>query len=94
MKHAKTKKNCNFTKLILMIMVVVSTLSGCKKNELDTNLGAETNANFEDLNLTKNPYSVSNVREALSSLGRSDENLNTDRIYYYYKFDHRNLQAI
>jgi hypothetical protein len=39
---------------------------------------------------TANPFSVSNIQQALSDLGRN-EPLDNDRIYYYYAFDPQNV---
>ena len=89
MKHTKERKTTTFI-LIIITMISVTFQTSCKK-ELAKQVKT---TNKTKLNLARignriaktNPYEIDNIKNSLTALGRNEQ-LEQNRIYYYYKFN-------
>jgi hypothetical protein len=83
----KTKTNRKLIQLLLLIIGTTLQIS-CKK-EFDKQVQTTTKNNFERIagRVDKvNPYEIGNIKNSLIALGRNEQ-LDENRIYYYYKFN-------
>jgi hypothetical protein len=86
-----------FTWLLALCAVVFTSLFyvACTKDvmsakEDDTVKPRQETVAMLTTSKAPNPFSVTNIQQALSDLGRTDP-LDNDRIYYYYSFDPSNV---
>lgn len=93
----KTSKITPPNLLIIVAMVSLTFHTGCKK-DLEKKVQTTPKSTTTENELAKksdsamvNPYSVKNIKQALTDLERNNEPLIEDRIYYYYKFNPQNV---
>lgn len=76
--------------LILLAMIGITFQTSCKKElEKQVQVTNKTNNSLARIGnriAKTNPYEIENIKISLNALGRSEQ-LEQDRVYYYYKFN-------
>lgn len=85
MQYSALKRTRSFLCKISICAAASILMVSCGDEVLETS--NDSSISFEDAHFNINPYSVTNIRTALGVLDRASEELNADRLYYYYKFD-------
>jgi hypothetical protein len=89
MKYTKERKTTTFI-LIIITMISVTFQTSCKKEPAKqvqtTNKTKLSIARIGNRIAKTNPYEIDNIKNSLIALGRNEQ-LQQNRIYYYYKFN-------